>query len=159
MIQQIREVRSILLQTIAALTDEQLNHHPATDKWSIGQVLYHLTMTDQWAGSAIALSLAQETTPQPKARPVEMVLNRSIKIEAPDAFTPPDRSYTKSELIHLLEQTRHELEQVISPVTESAVLQEKSLPHPILGPISLKQALDLLLMHEQRHTEQIREMI
>ena len=65
---------------------------------------------------------------------------------------------TKDELVNLLEESRFRYLQDVFNETHERTLAEKSMDHPHFGLISLKNLVDFIWLHEQRHIEQINEI-
>lgn len=43
-------------------------------------------------------------------------------------------------------------------LTEVTVFEDKSMVHPLFGPMNIKQILEFMALHEKRHIEQIKEL-
>jgi hypothetical protein len=71
---------------------------------------------------------------------------------------PPSEFFSKSDVIKLLEESRFLYLQAVFNETHETILGEKSVDHPDFGFISLKNLVDSIWLHEQRHIKQIEEI-
>jgi hypothetical protein len=70
----------------------------------------------------------------------------------------PDHEYkTLEEMKEKLSRSREKLLSVVTEAGEEA-LEKKSLPHPVFGPLNLKQWVEFVGQHEKRHLAQIEEI-
>ena len=150
-------LREELLQRIDLVTDEQLNQKPEKNKWSIAQVVEHLYLTER--GMSIAIKKALETDDHPTTlKSLEKVKNRTFFTVAPPFVSPNEVLFNKDELKRLLRKSRKSLFDNLIGIDE-ITLGNKSITHPVLGQLNLKQAIEFILVHEMRHLEQIQEIL
>lgn len=151
------QARQELLQTVAGLSDEDLNRKPADDRWSIKQVMEHLYLMEGAIAKTISHQLKNGETVNAEAKPIEATTNRDVKVVAPDFATPTGDFATLAELEQKLAASHDMLKQVAEEADE-ADLEAKAYPHPVFGPMSLKQWIPFVGYHEMRHTAQIEEV-
>ena len=156
--------RNRLLDELEGLDDELLNTAPATDKWSINQIVYHLVESEKLTTSYIQSKLQKEETLGAsglsntiKSLILKLALRSGRKYKAPAAVaTVPDKVQ-----LHKLRQqwdtNRYKLEDVLNEVP--AHLMDKCLfKHPYVGPLSLTQTLGFLQDHFDHHERQIQQI-
>lgn len=151
------EAREKLLQVIDGLTDEELNRKSSEDKWSIRQILEHLYVIEGGIAKTIKKQLANGDPHTTNDIPIKRIVDRSIKLEAPEFARPGEEFSTLRDLIDKLALT-HELLGKIAETVPEEQLEEKSFPHPVFGEMSLKQWIPFVGYHELRHIEQILEV-
>lgn len=156
--EELRIVREELMESVSGLTSEQINKHINEETWSIAQILYHLYLTERLVARLIR---KVESFPDDlvELRPIEYLLNRSVKINSPKEIEPSIVNLNKDEIIIQLETSRATLLQALNDLDDLCILDRKAVPHPILGNMRLSQWVDLIHYHEQRHIAQIKEII
>ncbi|WP_409291467.1 DinB family protein [Peribacillus sp. SCS-37] len=152
-----KQFREELISSVDTLTDEQLNQELEEGRWTIAQVLEHLYLMERTITKRIAAALAKEGGTEPEEKPIQLAVNRSRKVDAPEYVTPSSELKTLHELIEKLGESRQELMDVVNGADEAA-LRNRSLPHPVFGELSLKQWIPFIGYHEKRHLEQIEEL-
>lgn len=155
---QLVETRTILLDEISLLSFEELNNRPEPNKWSIAQVCHHLAITEKLFARAIEYGLKQPSTTHVKQKNIHVLLDRSIKVEAPEMVKPALEHFEVEQIVDLLKDSRNYLLTVLSKIEDKSILAEKSAKHPIFNELPLNQWIDLIYLHDQRHMEQIKEI-
>jgi uncharacterized damage-inducible protein DinB len=155
LIKNLGQTRTRLLESFMNQTDEQVNQKPDAEQWSISQVIYHLFSTEKEIAELILNSIKIDSK-KVEERGLSFLTDRSRNVKA--AIEPPEDYFTKKELLHLLETSRFQYLQAIFNETHEKTLEGKSVDHPSLGLISLKNLVDFIWLHEQRHIEQIKEI-
>ena len=151
------QARKELLAQVEYLTDEVINRQPAEDRWSIKQILQHLYLMEGSVAKTIQIKLAAEDQNITIDKPIQLTVDRSNKIEAPDFVTPTLEYSTLHDLKSKLTATHSTLHNVAENATEDQ-LAVKSYPHPVFGEMSLTQWIPFVGYHELRHIEQIKEV-
>jgi len=158
--------RNELRTAIDSIPAAARNTQPTANQWSVAQVLDHLTIVEKrvaagvgkWIADAQANGLAQETetTSVSGTIPIERILDRSRKVEAPEAIRP--RTDVDAETAWTdLEQARANLRTAFL-TGDGFALGQVVQTHPVLGPINVYQWMLFCASHEGRHTLQIREI-
>lgn len=139
---------------------------PAPDRWSVAQVLQHLTMIESrivplvkrlvTGARAAGLGPELETSSILNTRHAEKIADRSFRVTAPDGTVPP-ADITAESAWAALEQSRQALREAVA-AGDGLALSEVKYPHPVLGEINLYQWILFVGSHEIRHTSQIREI-
>ncbi|WP_174732601.1 DinB family protein [Mesobacillus harenae] len=153
-INRLQATREDLYSSIDGLSNEQLNRKPAEDRWSISQVLYHLAQTERFFVSLLEKEGSSDEGPV-KERNLEKYTDRSVKVKAP--IEPKSDYFTFEELAARLDRARDNTAAFLSK-SDDQTLASKSLQHPVLGPLSLKQTAEFIGIHEKRHIAQIEEI-
>jgi 5-formyltetrahydrofolate cyclo-ligase len=149
------EVRREIWKTIQHLTDRQINESDSPDRWSIAQILDHLHIIESFITKKVKDTLGVHTEP-PIQKPIHLTLNRSRKIKSPTPIT--NEFKTMETLQNNLNASRNAFETLIQQLTQEQ-LEQKSMSHPVFGDrMSLKQWIEFVSLHEQRHLEQIKEV-
>ncbi|TLS37116.1 DinB family protein [Pseudalkalibacillus caeni] len=150
-------IREELLQYVSDLSDDQLNKKEDENSWSIIQVLEHLYLLEQVITKSISKELASEESVAVEDKPIHLSVNRTKKVSAPPYVTPSDKYQTLAEIKAKLAESRAALNRVVDEADEEQ-LEQKSMPHPAFGALSLKQWIPFIGLHEKRHLEQIKEI-
>ncbi|MGE6378965.1 DinB family protein [Peribacillus muralis] len=151
------KIREELLNAVNGLTDEQLNAHPEEGRWSVIQVLDHLYLMERAITKSIGDKLQSDERIPAVDKPIELTVNREVKVEAPSYLVPSDSYQTLQEVKDKLAESRSAFVQLIDNADESD-LDQKSFPHPLFKDLSLKQWIPFVGLHEKRHLLQIEEI-
>ncbi|HJV45286.1 MAG TPA: DinB family protein [Bacillota bacterium] len=152
----LKSIRKELLDEIALLSDRQLNTKPSEDTWSVAQVLRHLILLDE--ASLPSIKRAVEGNSERVAeKKLDFVLNRTNKVKSP-LPEPSTEFITKEDLLKILDHSRTPLLALIDENRDGTDLENKSMEHPVFGPLSIKQMLEFISLHEKRHIEQMKEI-
>lgn len=152
------QIRADVWATVQHLTDEQINQHAETGKWNVAQVLEHLYLIERMIVKYISISLVKSELSTTNAKPFNLTLDRSRSIEAPPHLVPSEAFMKLEDLKTKLNESRQSLLQVTQGISENELTQ-KSFPHPVLGMMDLKQWVTFVGVHEQRHLEQIKDVL
>ncbi len=155
--EKVKEFREELLNSVDTLTDEQLNTRISEDSWTIGQVLEHLYLMETVIIEAMTAALNGPEVVGAEDKPIELAVNRSVKVKAPDSVTPSEDNKTLHELLQKLAFSRQELLDFVNSA-DPEELKRRSCPHPVFGRLSLSQWIPFIGYHEKRHLEQIEEI-
>lgn len=151
------KAREDLLAEVNGLTDEALNKKPADDQWSIKQILEHLYLMEGGITKTIQKQLDSGNVHKVEDKPIELTVNRSKKVDAPEFSVPSNAFATLAEVKEKLNFT-HETLRKFHEHANVEQLAKKSYPHPVFGEMNLSQWIPFIAYHEMRHTEQIREV-
>ncbi|HWK23429.1 MAG TPA: DinB family protein [Ureibacillus sp.] len=151
------KAREEILTSVQGLTDDQLNETVMEGSWSVAQVLEHLYLMEENVVRQIQFALQQEKFKAPEAFLVHLVADRTKKVSAPEFLTPSNEFLTLENLKGKLGSSRRALEKIIEETNEEE-LNQKTLEHRRFGVLTLKQWIELVGYHEQRHLGQIEEL-
>ena len=160
------KIRTELRAAVDSVPSDARNQKPAPDQWSVAQVLDHVAIVHgrvaiaigKWIAEAQAAGLGPETSNSSLLNtiPSERILDRSRKVQAPEAIVPgndvdAETAWSK------LEQAREKLRAAFLS-GDGLALEQVVQPHPVLGPINMYQWTLFNASHEGRHAFQIREI-
>jgi uncharacterized damage-inducible protein DinB len=139
---------------------------PAPDRWSVAQVLQHLTLIESRIVPLVNKLIAGaraggvgpelETSPILNTKHAAKIADRSFRVSAPAETLPPSDTSAATALA-ALEQSRLALRAAVIS-GDGLALSEVKYPHPVLGEINLYQWILFVGSHEVRHTAQVREI-
>ncbi|WP_054023078.1 DinB family protein [Bacillus sp. FJAT-28004] len=150
--------RERLLNEISSLNDEEFNRTIEITKWSIAQICHHLLKTENLFRKAILLGLDQKILSKTERKPIQIVLDKSVKFQAPKISEPSSEPFQVPQIIQLLSDSRNKLMDVLVKIEDISILKEIAVNHPRFGNLPLDQWIELLYLHEQRHIEQIKDL-
>lgn len=160
-LQYLAQTRESIVQTVKGLSESQWTFRPASDRWSISEILDHLVVTQELVLNSVFPQLAQAPPPPEgtDAQKVEAgiltaILDRSTRFTAPEALAPTlqwspeellDRFLTGCDQLGLLIESRRDL-------------RIHAIPHRVLGLLDGYQWTLTMVGHADRHTRQILEV-
>lgn len=152
------KVREEVLKAAEGLTDDLLNRKPAPDEWSPMQVLEHLNLMENYIAKNLSRQIASPTSEKTMKKPIQLTVNRIIKVDAPAPLVPTGDFITLEDMKMRLRESRIFLNSVYDGTTED-VLNSKSMPHPVFGKVPLIQWFPFIGLHEKRHLKQLEKTI
>ena len=155
------ETRSQLLQTVSGLSPNQLDFKPNPDRWSVAQVVEHVTILEAFLPILIDATLK---SPQPQQSAwqgrddalIEQIRSRESRVQAPERAHPTGR-FQHEELFRQFEAARKR--NIEYAATTNAPLRSFCTPHPVFGEIDCYQWLLAAAAHCERHHAQILEVM
>jgi hypothetical protein len=159
-------VREELKETIAGLTDEQASLLPEGEKWTIAQILEHISIVGDGMGRVCNKLLRKAesagTRSQEGVRLSEGFIKGSselaaAKIEAPETVRPTGEVPVEQSLAKL--DDNHSRLEELRPLFESVDSETYKFPHPFLGDMSAAEWLTMIGEHEARHLNQIKKRL
>jgi hypothetical protein len=155
-------LRAIIDRTPAPLRARR----PAPERWSIVEVLEHLTRVE----TGVARLLTVRGRAAPAAQPAEVapadaqldaariarLRDRNERIEAPERIRPAGTS-EPAEALRALAAARAELVAALV-AADPAALDGVVHTHAELGPLTLRGWAEFVAHHEARHADQVREI-
>ena len=157
--------RAQLEQAVAAIPEEARSTNAAPGRWSVAQVLEHLSLVERRIGGlivdqldkarAMGIAADSETSLVVPTLDVRSLLDRSQKIAARENAMPVE-GLPAAEGLKRVNEQRCRLRNAILTADGSA-LGSVTAEHPRLGRLNLHQWIVFLGAHEQRHVMQITE--
>ena len=163
LLQEVESSRQQYIAAVSGLTAVQANFKPAPDGWSIVEITEHIVLAEQVGviGMWRALKGFQagkpiwEGEPVHRGLPIETVIEKTwqVKENVPDVASPrwggPLEFWTAT-----LRSCSGPLQTMAE---EMADLNLESIiyPHPISGPLDVRQRLEFLRFHLDRHRAQV----
>ena len=154
--------RARLFQTVEGLSAAQQTFSPAPDRWSVAEVLEHLSIIERRVAKLVAALLdkaeangqsrdgGEPFAPVSVAEFVER--SRAQKFDAPEEVRPEGLPLADS--LSSLRDSRAAL-QALRPRVERVDGCAIRFPHPAWGPLNLYQWVAFIGAHESRHLAQI----
>ncbi|WP_426450742.1 DinB family protein [Paenibacillus sp. S-38] len=152
-----RQIRKNIWETVEELSEMQINTRVEEDKWTIAQVLEHLYLMEKAITASMSRELSGGEIRTAESKPFFLTLDRSRSVPAPAPFVPAEGFYTLDELKGRLGASREGLERLVAGISDEELAQ-KAFPHPVFGLMDLRQWLTFIGVHEQRHWGQIEEL-
>jgi hypothetical protein len=157
----LHESRERFLNSFAGVADADCRRCPAEGSWSVLDTVEHLITAE-----TIQLKLiSTQPVPRPADAPnreqafLNMVADRSRKMEAPEAARPTGRFATLADAAAQFKKTRDGVIQFAEQNTaEDMRANEVKHPHPAAGNVSLYEMLIIMARHAERHAQQIEEI-
>jgi hypothetical protein len=160
------KARERLRHTLEGLADEQENFREAPDRWTIAEIVEHLSIVEGQVSKVVEKVVGKaeaEGAPAADGRAplVELgeVAERAQreKFQAPE-FALPSGSVKLAESISRLDGARSALVS-LRPRIEALDLTAYRFPHPVFGPLDPYHWLAVIGLHEERHRRQIEGLI
>lgn len=156
--QKLKETRDELLGALNGLSRDQLNKQKDSHSWSISQVCQHLTKTEELYVVAIRKGLKSKEDSFIEHKPLEFLLDRSKRLEAPEIAKPTDEILEYEEIIDRLNNSRQKLNETLNTIEDPSVLSRRHFIHPVFKEMLLIEWVKSIYIHEQRHMKQINEI-
>lgn len=164
-LERLQAERTGLLARLERIPADSRNRRPDPARWSVAEVLEHLTSLE--IGLTRLLTLRGQQPPPPdspapdessKMTPAlaRLVRDRSKHIEAPERVLPAG-ALTADEALPHLQNARAGMLAAFDSANPDA-LDQLTHPHPLFGPLTLRSWVALAADHEARHAEQIAEI-
>lgn len=160
LLKNLEESHERLLTAVRNLSSEQRNYRPAPGRWSVAEILEHLTTVEVQLLDMVERAL--ETAPDSSTRSamadqalIADVAGRITRFPAPE-FLVPTGKYRDDQLLQEFEAARRRTREFAAATT--ADLRRHFLPHPVFGALDCYQWLLLLAAHCDRHRVQGEEV-
>jgi hypothetical protein len=156
--------RQALLGEVRDLTEAQLAFQPAPGKWSIGEILDHLSLAEQSIARVAARMLQQAAGRgligepgglEPAPHQIDQAIY-GLPAAAPESVRPV-AGHPLPRLLAGLEESRQRLLEVSSRA-DGRVVGQVTIRHFQLGELQFYQWLALPAAHEAKHLAQIRRI-
>ncbi len=162
-LQRIEAMRDALLDEVAAAPDATRRRRPSPDAWSALEVVEHLVLAErvvlgpsaQWRDRP---SASRSLRDRVRYYMVRFVLQQRIKVSTPSPEMRPSGrvSFTKLREAWIAQQDALR-EFVLS--LDAAGARRAIFHHPIAGPLTVRQALQLLEVHLRGHAAQVHRLL
>lgn len=160
------KVRAKLKNTVEALTPDEANALPEGEKWSVAQIVEHVSMVDEGAGKLctrlLSKSQADGKPSDGTARLSHTFISRAIassdqKLEAPEVVHPKT-GRALAESLDILDRNVGKFNELL-PLFESVDDTGHKFPHPYFGDMTATEWFAVKIAHEARHTRQIGALV
>lgn len=131
------------------------------DKWSVLQILEHICMTEKLICVLVSKPSDKEAETNEllgndKIKKL-VVEKREYKVMAPESLIPKGDIKDQEGFAQIFLQQRDKLKQDIQ--TGILIIDNRIHKHPMLGEMTIKDWLNFLIHHTQRHLEQIKDLL
>jgi uncharacterized damage-inducible protein DinB len=157
------ESRERLLGTVGGLSPEQLHYRPTPGRWTVSEIVEHLTTAEGRVLGLIQKTLSEGPNPAKRSTMegqdsalIEGVVGRIQRVQAPEYLQPKGR-WPDDQLLNAFEATRRQTRDFAT--TTDGDLRRHFYPHPVIGELDLYQWLLLISAHCDRHRAQSEEVI
>ncbi len=160
------KVRDALTATVSGISPAEATTLPDDEKWTIQQIVEHLSMVD-FGISRICSKLLDEakTLAKPSDGSVKLspdFLEKSavvdnVKIAAPERVQPTG-NITIAEALDKMNANRPAFD-AMRAILEKYDVSEPKFPHPYFGDITAAEWMVVAVGHEHRHTKQIERLL
>ncbi len=154
--------RKLFLDSVAGLSEAQLNFKPSPEKWSIAEVAEHVALSEQFifgAAEGALKSPAREKMADPRKMDEKILAaipDRTTKATAPEPLRPHDRFKTAADAVAAFKVSRDAHIKYLSATQDA--LREHFYKNPGLGDIDAYQWILFMSAHTERHVAQILEI-
>jgi hypothetical protein len=161
-----KKVREQLTALLESITDDEAAALPEGEKWSIVQIVEHLSMVGIGA-SRICSRLLEGARTTGKTSDGSFSLSDNfgekaieiagLKVEAPERVQPTGE-VSIGESVQRLVAADHALDAIRDDL-ERLDVSDHTFPHPFFGELTAAEWLVIVGLHEQRHTQQIERIL
>ncbi len=134
-------------QSLVGLSSVQMQAHPRTDKWSIGEVVLHLADAEILGAGRIRLALAQPGAP---------VTGYDQAIWATELRYDRRDQAAIATALQFFSALRDATTVLFREASRAD--WDKTVSHAEYGPLTVRQLLELYADHSERHIEQVLHM-
>jgi hypothetical protein len=160
-LQYLQQTRDGVIAATKGLSEAQLKFKPAPDRWSVAQVLEHITVVETAIDANVTQNImkappgpADRDTAKIDAQVFGMIPDRSHKVKAPEQFVPMGRWPATDTLDQFLKART----QTIAFFESTPDLRAHVGGQGFLGPLDAYEWLMYTAAHSERHTKQILEV-
>src|SRR5215471_1102209 len=151
-----------VLEATKGLSEAQWNFKPATDRWSVAQVMEHIAAAEDFIRDGL---IKEKVMTSPAGEPgrdlkktdeavVMMVPDRSHKAQAPEPLVPSNRFGSPEGSVKHFAESRSATEDFLK---STAGLRDHVMDSP-LGKLDGYEFVLFIAAHSERHTKQINEV-
>jgi hypothetical protein len=156
----LQQTRDGVIAAVKGLSEAQLKFKPGPDRWSVAEVLEHITLVEDGLFQNVTLKVMKSPAgavdrdfAKADAMVLAMVPDRSNKKQAPPQFVPTGR-WTAAETLAHFETSRA---RTIDLLESTPDLRAHVSDSP-LGPLDGYEWILFMGAHSERHTKQILEV-
>lgn len=155
--------RKMLLDSVGSLSDAQWRFQPSPERWSVGQCVEHIVLTEERLFSLVTDKILksppapEKATAEQRAKDAEVLermSDRSQKAQAPEALVPASAA-SRTELIERFKQVR---DRTIAYVDKTEAPLRLHFASAAGGELDAYQFLLMIAGHTDRHLQQIEEV-
>ncbi len=160
-LQYLETTRKNVLEATKGLSEAQWNFKPASDRWSVAEVMEHIAAAEDFIRGLIKEKVMMAPAGEP-GRDVKktddgvlaMVPDRTNKVQAPEPLVPTNRFGSPDGSIKHFVESRTTTEDFLKTATG---LRDHVTDSP-MGKLDGYEFVLLIAAHSERHTKQINEV-
>lgn len=143
------------------LSDAQWNFKPAPDRWSVAQVLEHITLSEDFLrGMVVDQVLKAPAAPDRDTKKIDdmvlaMIPDRSQKFQAPEPLRPTNHFGTPADTLKHFLESRAKTEALLKDTPD---LRDHAVDSPMGQKLDGYEWILFITAHSDRHTKQIKEV-
>jgi hypothetical protein len=162
-VEELGAARKRLLDSVASLSGEDMDFFPSTDRWSIGEILHHLRLTEKsvvrvlqkLANKAAKAGLGPDLGTSSVVHSLDRLsIETAVDRLVSPASVVPTKGIPARELLEGLSGSRAALMEALEPCARFDMTQIP-FPHPVFGKLDAYQWVLFVAKHEERHRRQI----
>jgi len=159
-------IRDALGETIKGIDSEELKAHPDGEKWSIEQIVEHVSIVEESVTRICRKLLTTAQEGDLKASGEILISDGfrgyvgnidDVKLEAPERVWPKGELSVQAAQMKMTENRT--VFETLLPLFKEFDGTSPKFPHPYFGPLSAQEWLILSGEHARRHTKQIEKLI
>ncbi len=153
------------LETISGMSVDQWNFKPDAENWSPAEITEHLVLMESMVLKGLIGKALKETpeaghleqTVGKDALILKIVPQRDTKIKGPDPMMPAGTPWEKADAVQKFKECRQKT--IMFAAETQDALRRHTMDHPRLGPMDVYQWLLLIAGHNDRHRNQVVEVM
>ena len=156
-------MRLSLLEGLSEIPEDQLTARPMEGKWSILEIVEHMAVAEREVLMGLPghseLTAFQRTFKNKLMLKIVMfVLGNRIRVKVPSKTMNPKGGTSLSEVRSLWDESQAWFRDYVRSLSEDE-LQNAVFKHPVSGPITPAQAMDMSFAHFESHRAQIDRLL
>ena len=160
---ELQNAKEALIGNVDRYTEIEQSYRPNPDKWNMLEIVEHLDISESGILAFFKKYDPAKTTRKPTLKNhlqnfgLNIWLKTSLKVKIPDPRLGPKGDKSFEELTVRWAKTREELKDVFDnfPLEKMAHTVFK---HPLAGPLTMPQTIKFMILHIERHTEQVKKL-
>lgn len=150
----------LLMDCVAGLPDAAATRRPVSDRWSVLEVVEHVAVTEGLL--LVLVSRLRYAAPEPEdnrkreSQILRFGTDRTRRFEAPEIARPTGRYPNVAAAMAAFHANRAETVAWVETCRDD--LRTLSAVHPVFGPRTCRQILEMMAVHPGRHAGQILEV-
>jgi hypothetical protein len=163
LLSQFQETKNNLLKNVEGLSEAQLKFKPAPDRWSVGECVEHIVVSEkalfQYQQDAVKQPPNPDKRSEIKITDQDLIKNmvdRSRKAKAQESGIPKGIYATSAEAVQAFNAQRDKLVDYVKSTSDD--LRNHVMERTPMGAMDTYQFLLLISAHTARHTKQIEEV-
>jgi hypothetical protein len=156
---------NLIFKKLSKYSSEEINFKPSLKKWSIGENMYHLWLTEITTENYIRKKTSYPETlinvskiARLRLKLLKLIFFLGLKFKAPKIVVDPiPQNIDLKKLKNKWLKSRDSFEILINNL-DTKVLKKGILRHPIAGRIDMNMTLNFLLSHFRHHIKIIHKL-